>query len=149
MIFFRHLQSFYFVFFCIILAQFPYSGYGQQGLLAEFYDGTNFERFVTKAYVGNIEDYWDEHPPVSGIDPHSCSIRWTGKLTPAKTANYVFSAVVDDGIRVWIDGEIIINQWYLNDMGIFNGKKELLAHHSYDIKVEYFNALREGEIKLM
>lgn len=121
----------------------------QSGLLAEYYDGTNFERFVSKNYVGNIENYWDEEPPVEGIDPHSCSVRWTGKLRPAKTASYVFSAIVDDGIRVWIDGDMIINQWGLNDLGVFEGSKKLVANQEYDLKVEYFNALYEAEIKLM
>lgn len=133
----------------VLLATCPIISYGQKGLLAEYYDGPNFERFVSKTYVNNIEDYWDEYPPVEGIDPHSCSIRWTGKLKPAETQNYIFSAVVDDGIGVWIDGELIIDRWHLNDLGIFEGTKRLVANQEYDFRVEYFNALLEAEIKLL
>ena len=61
----------------------------------------------------------------------------------------MFSAIVDDGIRVWIDGELIINQWDLHDLGVFQGRKVMEAFRQYEIKVEYFNALNEAEVKLM
>lgn len=144
----KRFKTLYFYLAFIVLILLPNSHYAQGGLLAEYYDGKDFNTFVTQEYVGNIENYWDQTPPVDGIDPHYCSIRWTGKLKPAKSATYLFAAIVDDGIRVWIDGEIIINQWQLNDFGVFNGEKELIANQEYDIKVEYFNALNEGEIKL-
>jgi len=128
---------------------FPFFGYAQQGLLAEYYDGHAFDRFVSKEYVKNIEEYWDEKPLVEGIDPHNCSIRWTGQLVPARSETYIFTALVDDGIRVWIDGDLIIDQWTLNDLGNFSGKKAMVKGQAYDLRVEYFNALNEGEIKLM
>lgn len=124
-------------------------GVSQNGLWAEYFDGKDFDRFVSAAYVDNIDDSWYDVPPVSGIDPHNCSIRWSGKLRPGKTATYLFSALVDDGIRVWIDDKLIIDQWGLNDFGVFNGKIELIADTDYNLKVEYFNALLEGEIKLL
>lgn len=123
--------------------------YAQKGLKAEFYDGTNFERFVSEKYVDKIQLAWYSEPPVPGINPHECSIRWTGKLKPALSGNYSFSARVDDGIRVFIDGQLIINQWQLNDEGKFEGSLDLIADKEYDLVVEYFNALYEGEIQLL
>lgn len=134
---------------CMLLLGSAQISSAQQGLKAEYYDGKDFNKFVAERYVDNIDDRWYDDPPVPGIDPHNCSIRWTGKLSPAKAGSYLFAAVVDDGIRVWIDGEIIINQWNLNDVGVFSGKKTLAAGGTYDIKVEYFNALLEGEIQLL
>lgn len=124
-------------------------GLTQKGLMAEYFDGTNFDRFVSAEYVDNIDDSWHDLPPVVGIDPHNCSIRWTGKLRPEKSGTYLFSAQVDDGIRVWIDDKLIINQWELNDVGVFVGKVELVSDTYYNLKVEYFNALLEGEIRLL
>ena len=63
--------------------------------------------------------------------------------------NSFFSALVDNGIRVWIDDKLIIDQWGLNDVGVFNGKIALLANTDYNLKVEYVNALFEGQIKLL
>ena len=90
-------------------------------LKAEYYDGTNFNKFVTAEYVSKIDQSWHHNPPVEGINPYKCSIRWTGKLKPGKSGVYSFSAQVDDGIRVWIDDRLIIDQWGLNDLGRFKG----------------------------
>jgi len=123
--------------------------YSQRGLKAEYYDGTNFERLETVRYVPNIDLSWNATPPVPGINPHECSIRWTGNLMTSKSGTYSFSAQVDDGIRVWIDNKMIINQWELNDMGVFEGKIHLESNQKYKLKVEYFNALLEGEVRLL
>lgn len=123
--------------------------YAQQGLKAEYYDGTNFDRLETVKYVPNIDQSWNYEPPVSNINPHECSIRWTGNLKTAKSGTYTFSAQVDDGIRVWVNNKLIINQWGLNDLGVFEGTLDLVAHKEYKLKVEYFNALNEGEVRLL
>ncbi len=132
-----------------LVAMSTLTSFSQNGLLAEYYDGQNFDRFVSSMYVDKIDDDWWGEPPVPGVDPQVCSIRWTGKLKPGKSAQYLFSARVDDGIRVWIDGELIINQWHLNDVGVFAGATTLVANQEYDLKVEYFNALNEGEVRLL
>jgi len=122
---------------------------GQSGLMVEYFDGKDFNKFVSAAFVEDINLSWNSHPPAEGIDPHDCAIRWTGKLISGKSAKYIFGARVDDGIRVWIDNELIIDQWNLNDVGLFNGSVFMEANKPYNLRVEYFNALREGEIKLL
>jgi len=122
---------------------------GQGGLVAEYYDGANFERKVATRIETKIDHYWNNEPPVPGIDPHVCSIRWTGKLSVPEPGSYRFSARVDDGIRVWIDDVLIINNWKLNDVGISNGRMKMSPGKLYTLKVEYFNALVEGEVRLL
>lgn len=121
----------------------------QNGLKVEYYNGTNFNQLVSTSIVPNINAAWYSNPPAEGMDPHKCSIRWTGKLKPGKTGRYTFSAQVDDGIRVWIDQQLIIDQWDLNDLGVFEGTIELKANYEYDLKVEYFNGMIEGEVRLL
>ncbi len=121
----------------------------QQGLKAEYYNGTNFNQKVATLTEPNIDKSWNDIPPVPGLDPHDCSIRWTGRLTAPETGTYTFSAKVDDGIRVWVGGVIVIDNWQLNDDGRFTGKVIMRKGTSYDLKVEYFNALIEGEVRLL
>lgn len=121
----------------------------QRGLKADYYDGRNFDRYVTSRVENKIDMFWNQVPPVEGIDPHDCSIRWTGWIRPAKSGIYSFYARVDDGIRVWIDDELVISNWKLNDVGISNGSARLKKDQFYKLKVEYFNALIEGEITLL
>jgi outer membrane protein OmpA-like peptidoglycan-associated protein len=127
---------------CSLLAQ-------RSTLKADYFNGVNFDEKVTSRTEYNIDKEWNDVPPVPGIDPHHCSIRWTGQLVAPATGTYAFSARVDDGIRVWVGGVQVIDNWRLNDVGHSVGRVKMKAGTSYDLKVEYFNALVEGEITLL
>jgi outer membrane protein OmpA-like peptidoglycan-associated protein len=87
-------------------------------------------------------------PPVPGLDPHVYSIRWKGFLKAPESGKYMFRAHVDDGIRVKLNGQVLIDAWDLHDVGQFTGEIQLQAGREYLLEVEYFNALFEGEITL-
>ncbi len=127
---------------CVLVAQ-------QSTLKAEYFNGTNFEEKVTTRTEANIDKSWNDVPPVPGLDPHYCSIRWTGRITAPETGTYTFSARVDDGIRVWVGGVQVIDNWQLNDNGQSTGQVKMKAGTAYDLRVEYFNALIEGEVTLI
>jgi outer membrane protein OmpA-like peptidoglycan-associated protein len=121
----------------------------QNGLKADYFNGTNFDQFVTSRIETKIDQAWNDKPPVRNLDPHDCSIRYTGFLKAPETGVFTFSAKVDDGIRVWLGDRLIIDQWKLNDNGAFEAAVQLKAGENYKLKVEYFNALVEGEIQLI
>lgn len=122
----------------------------QQGLQAEYYNGTNFQTKITSRVDRAIDFDWPLNvSPAAGVDPSFFSARWTGKLLPPKSGKYTFSAKVDDGIRVWVGGKKVIDAWDLHDSENFTGSIELVANQQYDLKVEYFNDIFEGEIHLL
>jgi len=120
----------------------------QGNLKAEYYNGINFEKYVGTEYVSNIDFYWDQEAPIKGLEQHNCSVRYTGQLKTPRTGIVSFHAWVDDGIEVWIDEKLIISNWQLNDTGYSEGQIYLKANTSYSIKINYFNALNEAELKL-
>ena len=123
--------------------------HAQQGLLGEYYNGQNFEHKVFTRTDAQINFVWDgDASPVPGVDPNVFSVRWTGKIKTPEAGTYVFLAHVDDGIRVKVDGQLIINAWGLHDSEKVNGRIRLEANRQYDLVVEYFNAIREGEIQV-
>jgi len=121
----------------------------QQKLKADYYNGTNFEEYVGSNYVSNLDFYWDFKVPIKGLVPDNCSVRYTGQLRTPRTGDIIFSARVDDGIRVWIDDQLIMSNWKLNDVGFSEGKIHMIADKNYTIKIEYFNAMREAELRLL
>ena len=139
----KHLLSFYFL---LIIS--TTNLLAQNGLKADYYDGTKFNRYVTTDYVDKIDFYWNNTPPVEGINPHKCSVRYTGRLKAPKTGAYTFSARVDDGVRVWVGDVQVINNWRLNDVGYSKGTVKMETDTFYDLKIEYFNALIEAELRL-
>ena len=121
----------------------------QGGLKADYFNGTEFNQYVATNFVDNLDFYWSRTPPVKGLHPNKCSVRYTGRLKSPKTGVVTFSARVDDGVRVWIGEEQIINNWRLNDVGYSKGTVEMKADQFYDLKIEYFNALAEAELTLL
>jgi outer membrane protein OmpA-like peptidoglycan-associated protein len=124
--------------------------HAQDGLIGEYYNGTNFDKKVMTRTDAKIEFGWWHSSPQDGVvDREYYSVRWTGKLLAPETGKYLFSAKVDDGIRLWVNNVPLINAWDLNNMGDFSNSITLEKDKTYTIKVEYFNAMREGEITLL
>jgi hypothetical protein len=67
------------------------------------------------------------------------SVRWTGKIVPEKTGPTTFSITGDNGFRLWVDGQLVIDHWVDDwDREQTGQPVELTAGKAYDIKVEYF-----------
>lgn len=54
-------------------------------------------------------DWWDR-APAPGVNPDYFSVRWTGTITVDADV-YVFTMGSDDGSRLWIDGQLIMDHW--------------------------------------
>ena len=131
-----------------IFAFFASPVFAQQGLQGEYFTGKNFEKKIMTRTDANIDYYWNFEAPAKGIDPLNFSIRWTGKLLAPESGKYLFSVIVDDGVRVWIDDKPLINAWDMHNKEHFSNEIMLAKGQSYDVKIEYFNGTREGMIKL-
>ncbi|WP_018384136.1 glycoside hydrolase family 2 [Wenjunlia vitaminophila] len=67
------------------------------------------------------------------------SVRWTGKIVPEESGPTTFSVTADNGFRLWIDQQLVIDHWVDDwDREQVSQPVELTAGRAYDIKVEYF-----------
>ncbi|SOD89092.1 OmpA family protein [Spirosoma fluviale] len=120
----------------------------QQGLKGDYYEGTNFERKVFTRIDPQLNFNWRGRSPGPGMPESYYSIRWTGKLLAPASGEYRFYAKVDDGIRVWVGNKKVMDSWQLNDSESFGGRVILEAGKYYDLRVDFFNDMLEGEIQL-
>jgi len=132
----------------LILCLFSNFSQAQQGLIGEYYDGTSFDKKVMTRTDAQINFVWDNVAPAKGMDPERFSIRWKGKIKTPERGQYYFRAHVDDGIRVKVNGKMVIDAWGMHDSERFTGSTWLEAGRYYDVSVEYFNGMLEGEIQL-
>lgn len=123
--------------------------WAQDGLNGVYFSGTRFDNYVRSQTDKSIDFDWPRNTSPGPQMPASYfSVRWTGFITPEKTGLYQFTALVDDGIRLYIDNRLVMDAWDLHDSERFTGNTNLIAGVSYPIKVEYFNDMFEGEIHL-
>lgn len=47
----------------------------------------------------------------SGVKPGDASVRWEGSLTPRRGGDVVLQARYTGGLRVWINGRLVIDHW--------------------------------------
>jgi 4-amino-4-deoxy-L-arabinose transferase-like glycosyltransferase len=76
------------------------------------------------------------------------SIRWEGKLKAPFEDNYTFYTISDDGVRLWIDEKLIINNWTPHAATENRGNIHLVAG-DHKIKLEFYEGLGEATIKFL
>ncbi len=81
---------------------------------------------------------WADGGPGGGVNPDQFSVRWTGSFT-FEAGDYTFYALVDDGIRLWVDGELIIDAWWDQSPTMYEATITL-AVGKHDIDVGYYES---------
>lgn len=132
-------------FFSLSLAASSISTADNQGLLAEYYTNSGDGNFDKVDWKGTtIESNFD----FNNLDPilqeqvgraDDASIDFTGQIMPEYTEDYTFYMTGDNGFRVWIDDQLMIDHWENDwDNEQTSDSIRLEAGKKYDIIVEYF-----------
>ena len=109
------------------------------GLLkGEYYDNSNFTSPVLTRYDAGVDFNWGSGSPDASIGADTFSVRWTGKVRAATNGTHYFYTVSDDGIRLWVNGQLIINNFTDHAPTQDVGSISLTNGQWYDIKLEYY-----------
>jgi len=110
------------------------------GLRGDYYTGTNFDKLVLTRIDPQIDFPWAGAAPDPAVGASNFSIRWTGDVTAQFTETYTFYTITDDGIRLWINGQLIIDNWTNHGDTEDRGKIDLVAGQYCNLVMEYFQA---------
>jgi len=83
------------------------------GLKGEYFNNANLtgEAVLIRLDPG-IDFTWGTESPEQGVvNEDDFSIRWRGELEIAFTEAYRFSAATEDGVKLWINDQLIIDRW--------------------------------------
>lgn len=69
------------------------------------------------------------------------SLRWSGKIIPDITGQVTFFTTTDDGVRLWVDGKLLINDWTGHAPLENSGVIHLTAGKAVDFKMEYYQGM--------
>lgn len=123
---------------------------GESGLKAEYFSNRELKGAPVLTRVDREVDFdWGMMNPVPGVPVDDFSARWTGKLVPPTTGKYRFGAIADDGVRVYLDGKLIAEDWTEHAPATVTGEVTLEAGKSYDIKMEYYESKIGAVAKLV
>lgn len=80
--------------------------------------------------------------------PSQFSARWSGEVQPEFSEEYTFHTLSNDGVRLWIDGRQVIDNWTEHSTQEDTGQMTLQAGRRYSVKLEYFFAGGSATMKL-
>jgi uncharacterized protein YraI len=85
----------------------------------------------------NIDFNWGDGSPVAGINNDNFSVRWTRSLV-LPPGRHRFTTNTDDGVRLWVNNQLIVDRWYPQSLSAGVGEIDLFGG-PVSIKMEYFD----------
>jgi len=81
---------------------------------------------------------WNGGSPINGVDGSNWAGEWTGQVQAMTTGTYTFYTNSDDGVRVWINGQLVIDDFSYHAPTMDQGTIKLVAGQKYSIDIKYF-----------
>ncbi len=86
---------------------------------------------------------WGQNSPDPKLPRQHFSARYTGRLVPEMSGKYTVSLTSDDGVRLWLNGRLVINDWSIHPSKTDVAEIQVEAGKPIDLKLEYYQG--EGE----
>ncbi|MFO0741902.1 MAG: family 43 glycosylhydrolase [Labilithrix sp.] len=116
------------------------------GLRAEYFAG--YHDLELARVEPNLDHAWGETAPGEGVGKDRFSARWTGTLAPKIAGKTTIGIDGDDGVRVWIDGKLVIDDWRAHFEERHSAIVDLDPAKPVSIRVDYFEADLDAQIRL-
>lgn len=117
------------------------------GLKGEYYKGANFDSYQFSRVDSTINFDWAGGSPGSGLESDYYSIRWNGNVVVDKGGTITFWVQSDDGMRLYIDGRLVIDAW--NDhKARWDSAAVTLDRGQHSLKLEYYEKRGVSLIRL-
>lgn len=125
------------------------SGATDHGLSATYFDNANLTGATVTRVDGTVNFAWASGPPAPAIGVDYFSARWIGQVQPQFSEIYTFYTQTDDGARLWVNGQQLVNDWTHHSMKENRGTISLTAGQRYNIRMEFYENTGGATAKLL
>ncbi len=102
-----------------------------------FYSGTSFNNFLLQRQDPRIDFVWGLSGPYPGGPVFQFSARWQGNFN-FSAGNYRFTVSADQGARLYIDGQLVLDRWTTTPAGS-NDITQTLTAGTHLIQLDYYD----------
>jgi len=100
----------------------------------------DFTKTPALSRVDSAIDFdWGTAKPDPTVNADGFSVQWTGTVTPSTSETYTFTTSSDDGVRLWVNGQLLVDQWKNQVVKNYSGAIALIAGQAYAIRMEYYD----------
>ena len=138
----------------MVVPGFTYADNRLTGLRGDYYEGTKFEILRYTHVDTTIEFHWADASPLAHVPSQNkfpkdyFSVRWSGQVQPRYAETYTFRTISDDGVRLWVGGKKIIDNWTDHAAATDAGQIKLAAGRWYPIVLEFYEKGGYARIEL-
>lgn len=108
------------------------------GLKGQYYNNIDFTSLKKTRTDATINFDFANGSPVAGMGADTFSIRWTGDVQGQFNETYTFHTITDDGVRLWVNGQLIIDRWFDQGPTEWTGAIALTAGQRVSIQMDYY-----------
>ena len=120
---------------------------GSGPFTCDLYNNTGLEDpIVTTQWYNSLNKDWGRYAPAPGVTADFFSMRCTS-TTHFSEGDYDFRVATDDGIKVWVDDNLIIDQWRVQGVSHY-GADIHLGEGDHTVKVEYFENMGRALVRV-
>ncbi|PAM91677.1 glycoside hydrolase family 3 [Flavobacterium sp. IR1] len=121
----------------IIPSKFLFTPDGSKnGLKGEYFNNRNVEGTPALTRIDNQLEFDWPWSPGDGVTDDDFSIRWTGYIQSEKSFDGWLGLSSDDGIRMWIDDQLVIDNWTKGATSMVTTPKNIEAGRKYKVRIE-------------
>jgi len=115
---------------------------GESGLKGEYFSNENLQGTPALVRIDkHVHFDWGEGSFAPNQPVDHFSARWTGYFVPPKSGDYKFFTSADDGVRLYIGDDTVIDDWQRHSQTVDSDGRHLEAGQAYKIRLEYFEAV--------
>ncbi|MCY2974221.1 MAG: PA14 domain-containing protein [Planctomycetota bacterium] len=118
------------------------------GLTGQYYDNADLSNLKVTRVDPTVDFSWGASSPDASIGVDTFSVRWAGQIEARFTETYTFYVNADDGAKLWINGQLLVNRFDTVPVANASGAISLIAGRKYDVRVEYFDQTAAASVRL-
>lgn len=117
------------------------------GLTGDYFDNQDFSAWRLRRVDPMIDFDWGNRGPDPKVAPATFSVRWRGWLVPSYSGPCTLTFLMDDGVRLWLDGRLVLDEWHLTEKLEFSTTVALEAGRAYQIRLDYYQQPTDALIR--
>jgi len=92
---------------------------------------------------------WGTSGPDPSVGKTNFTVRWTGSVQPQFSQTYTFYTTADDGVRLYVDGQLLVDDWVDKSAATTRSNSiALAAQQLYNIELDYYQKTNNASVAL-
>ena len=119
------------------------------GLTGTYFDTASFttQRLVRVDPTVNFS--WGTGRPAGAVAADTFSVRWTGRVVVPAGGGWTFTTASDEGVRLWVAGQLVVDNWTPHTLVERRGTVELSADRAHDVRIEFQERTGAATMRLL